>query len=280
MGVSWPSYVDEISRDGYTEYQIPGGRGMVQGDFSGSLTNAYITCGSGSQPHMTITGSGWTLRNVGMEGYARDNTHPGTTFLTIRQGSGTIENCAVVNLLGSGTPGTHRETGCWVDPDFTGTLDVTNYYTEGFSDNGFYASAPKGGAEVHFKNSMAVDCGISGFRYGQSGGSYARNCHTVNCQRGIWIWDGPALIEDCELDASVGIATGNNSNVAHARVRNTSYSSYQDHNGSSTFEDLGGNDQSPNPQTPSGTPTSAQEAASGGGGTEPQGPACIRQLLE
>lgn len=256
-----------------TTYDVPSGERIrilvgenQYGDY-GDLTNALIKA-EGKQVEIVSFGSGWEIRNVGIDGQT-DGDHPVIDVKT-DGGSGTVENV----YLGDG--GGDGQVGLFVKKEHEGTVTLKNIYVSGFPNNGIYASTPGqsdgGGGTVQIENCYAENNNRANYRIG-SDGSYVEdsvavstnapnNADTVN-MRGVWVRRGNCDITNTDIttEGTEAIyATGGGTAVYENSDYEVDYP--HDFKGDVETSNLGSD---PTTSTPSGVPTSASQAANGGG---------------
>lgn len=172
-----------------------------------------------SYPQVIADGSNWSIQDVGFRGMLSDEQGHSVFGIYNRGGKSIIRNV----YIGDGAPMYSGDTGAtamWVAPETVGQVTFDHIHVAGWPDNGIYASAPKGNANILIKDSYGYNNGHANFRLGKGmiknsvslldGGG-----HSANGPRAVWArTPGPVEIRDSDL-----IATGEsdwNAIVAHA----------------------------------------------------------------
>lgn len=243
------------------------------------LANKRIVA-NGSQVSIVARGSGWEIRNVGIEGQAQQNP---ITVEASSGGSGLVENVYVGGVASS------DETPIFVHREHAGTITIRNVNVGNTSNShGIYASAPGspsyrapgGGGAVHIESCYAHDTGGNGFRIG-SNGSYVRNSVAANCDNsGVWNQWQEGRVENVSIEAGVNAFNvgannyDNRNGECVLRVSNVEYDAPNEVReapgiGSWDFYVSSGvsKTSSPDLSPPGGVPTSAAEAAGSGSST-------------
>ncbi|WP_049925545.1 hypothetical protein [Halopiger goleimassiliensis] len=239
--------------------------------------NKLVDMTTGQDITISARGSDWTIRNVGFEGANTSNAGSGTFGIADPNGSSTVENVYLGDGSSSGNsaPNGHGETAFWVAPEHAGHIDFQHVNIQGFADNAIYGSAPGtgGGGTIHIDRSFAANCYVSHFRLATEGSKVTNSSVYVDESdyqgRGIWAWaPGTIEVENCQLEMNgqnVAIAAGANGDATTVEVSDSDYdpeAGIQEAAGSNVqlADDVGTD---PDAFIPEGTPTSAEEAASG-----------------
>ena len=241
-----------------------------------TFENKLIDCTAGNcWPVIVAHGTNWTIRNVGIEGRL-GNTNA-IFGVSDRQGNTSVmENIYLGDGSDSrnGSSTGHGQTAIWANPDHAGHIDIENVNIQGFADNAIYASAPGngGGGTVHIDSCFAANCYVSHYRLATAGSTVTNSSVYVNDEgfagRGIWAWSpGTIEIEDCQIEMNghhTAIDAGANGQGTDVVVRDSDYDrgGITEHAGSTVHLE-GDSGTSPEAFVPDGTPTSAEEAASG-----------------
>jgi len=239
--------------------------------------NKLIDMTTGQDIIITAHGNDWTIRNVGFEGENTSGAGSATFGISDDGGSSTIENV----YLGDGSDERngsstgHGQTAFWVDPDHAGHIDFQNVNIQGFADNAIYASAPgnAGGGTIHIDSCFAANCYVSHYRLATEGSKVTNSSVLVDEEgyagRGVWGWaPGTVEVENCQIEMNgqhTAIDAGANGQGTNVVLRDTDYdeqAGIAEHDGSSVQLE-GDSGTAPEAFIPSGTPTSAEEAASG-----------------
>lgn len=231
----------------------------------------------GSAATVAAKGTDWTIRNVAWQG---EFSARGRALGVADTGGGTsrIENVYLGDGVDESVGGErHPMFGLWVDPAHSGHLQVENVYVEGAHDNAFYGSAPgsnSNGARgtIHYKDSYAKDCWVSGFRIARG---TVENCTAVNTDAGrngrpLWVWPteahGDAVeVVDCDFVAGpypYAVDIGRDGKTTAVSMEGTNYSGGLQERGNVNLQESG-NGTDPDPSVPDGTPTSPEEVFSG-----------------
>lgn len=245
------------------ETWTPQGGARVTGTLSNILLDARA---SGSAWQINLRGSGWKLENFGIMGqYGKARKVSPITF----SGTGRIDNVYI------GDGGLGKSTGLFAMRDHSGTATINNVNVQGFGDNGIYASAPGNGSDhkapggkgrVRITNSLSANNDISNFRLGTNG-SYLENCVSIGGRhRGYWAYYNNTEMYNTDIVNGrivVGeklYAGGRNATltVSDSRFGNVTKAT-------SANRLIGSSQGTPKADVPKGVPTSAKEAASGGG---------------
>ncbi|SEV82423.1 hypothetical protein [Natrinema salifodinae] len=264
------------------DYEVIEAEGQtITVDSGETWENKLIDMTTGQDIIITAHGSGWTIRNVGFKGENTSGTGTATFGISDTGGeTSTVENVYLGDgsSTGNGNPNGHGQTAFWVAPDHSGHIDFKNVNIQNFADNAIYGSAPgnKGGGTIHIDSCFAANCYVSHFRLATEGSKVTNSSVYVDgsegyAGRGIWAWaPGTIEIEGCQIQMNgqnTAIDAGANGNPTEVVVKDSDYDDQADiaeHAGSSVQlgDDVGTN---PEAFIPEGTPTSAEEAASGAG---------------
>lgn len=250
----------------YDTIKVPAGgsRSFSLGD-GDTLENKLIDISaSGATFTIRASGSGWTIRNVGIKGHLSG----GHTEPFIVQGDGTIENV----YLGDG--GSGGATGIFVFSSHSGHIDMNRINVQGWTDNGVYGSAPGNGPEhkatggqgtIAIENSYSAGNRISNFRLGTDG-SYLKNCVMEGGDhRSFWGYYADTKLVDCDVTGA-HLVVGENAYQTGAQASVTAENCRYDvsvSTATSSNEFHGNSQGTPDTSLPAGTPASAEEAASG-----------------
>ncbi|SIS00560.1 hypothetical protein [Natronorubrum thiooxidans] len=270
---------EESSATGKGDFEVieAAGQTITIGDGE-TWENKLIDMTTGQDIVITAHSSDWTIRNIGFKGENTSGTGS-ATFGISDTGGGT---CTVENVYlgdgsstGNGNPNGHGQTAFWVAPDHSGHIDFTNVNIQGFADNAIYGSAPgnKGGGTIHIDSCFAANCYVSHFRLATAGSKVTNSSVYVDNEgyagRGIWAWSpGTIEVEGCQIEMNgnhTAIDAGANGQGTNVVLRDTDYdeqAGIAEHAGS-TVELEGDTGTAPEAVIPSGTPTSAEEAAAG-----------------
>lgn len=249
-----------------TRWSPPGGANV-----SGTLSNILLdTRASGATYQINLRGN-FTMKNFGiLGGYSRaGKTQPFTI-----SGNGTIDNV----YLGDGGPGSGSgTTGIFGMRDHSGTININNVNVQGFGDNGLYCSAPGNGSDhkapggqgrIRVTNSLSANNGISNFRLGTNG-SYIENCVSIGgTHRGYWGYYHNTEIRNSDIVNGrivIGEKLYANGRKATVTASNSRFGNVTKASGGNRL--IGSSQGAPKATIPKGVPTSAAEAASGGGVT-------------
>ena len=238
--------------------------------------NKLVDMTTGGDVVITAQGSDWTIRNVGFEGRNTSGTGSAMFGISDAGGSSTIENIYLGDGSDSrnGSSTGHGQTAIWANPDHAGHVDIENVNIQGFADNAIYASAPGngGGGTVHIDSCFAANCYVSHYRLATAGSTVTNSSVYVDDEgfagRGIWAWSpGTIEVEDCQIEMNghhTAIDAGANGQGTDVVVRDSDYDrgGITEHAGSTVHLE-GDSGTSPEAFVPDGTPTSAEEAASG-----------------
>ncbi|ARS88937.1 hypothetical protein B1756_03660 [Natrarchaeobaculum aegyptiacum] len=249
-----------------------------------TLENVLIDItAEGADAQIRASGDDWTIRNVGFRGQAA-----GTNVNRITAaGSGTIE-CV---YLGDGIrSGVTRNGGIGVPRSHRGAMTIKNCYIAEWTDNGIYASERDVRGTLHVEDCYLRDNNVTSLRMcrdgstiegcvientgnvpvaGPSDGSYASVM-----SRGIWTGYGNADWEVDIVDTHIAV-NSSNTNGNSIAVISSQHGTWGDQStlnlvdcevdgtitGEYVTQQNVGDD--PDLTIPSGTPTSAEEAASG-----------------
>lgn len=199
-----------------------------------TFENRIVDCtAEGARATISAMGTGWTIRNVAIEGEL-DVGDPGAVFGVADTGGG---ESAIENVyMGDGSTdagGDTAETAIWVAPDHSGHLDVRGVNVQNFPDNGIYASAPAGagGGTVHIDRCFAANCRVAHYRIGSAGSRVTNSSVLLDEEgydgRGVWVWSpGPCEIENCQLETNgnhYAIRAGANGGGSEVTVTDTAY---------------------------------------------------------
>ena len=239
--------------------------------------NKLIDLTNGQDVVVVTQGSDWTIRNVGVKGRNTSGTGSSMFGISDAGGSSTIENV----YLGDGSDDRnasssgHGQTAFWANPNHAGHIDMKNVNIQGFADNAVYGSAPGTGAggTIHIDRCFAANCYVSHFRLATEGSKVTNSSVLVNEEgyagRGIWAWaPGTIEVENCQISMhghNTAIDAGANGKATEVVLTDTDYdeqAGIAEHAGSNVrLEGDSGTD--PTAFMPKGTPTTAEEAASG-----------------
>lgn len=257
------------------EVREASGQTITVGDGE-SLENIIFDMSTGETVTITAKGTNWTIRNIGFDG--EDTSGVGNAVFGLADsggGSSTFENI----YMGDGAAEGNEEsstgygtTAVWVDPSHTGHIEASNLYISAFPDNGFYASEDYTGT-ITVTDSYGHDNYVATWR-GQDGVTFW-NCVAYNDSgygyngRCAWLWRGEVTLNGCDfLEGSYAgdcIHAGRDDGSAMTlNIEDTEHTGISE-TGSVTVNDQGGNGSDPDLSVPTGVPTSAREAASGGG---------------
>lgn len=255
-----------------------GERRVVPIPSGGVLENTlYDVTANNARVVFNSNGGNWTMRNIGVRGQIDyDDTDAMAGIDDTQGGTSTVENV----YFGDGTVPTNTATGWtgfWVNPNHSGTINFINCNVSGVSDNAFYASAPGGSGVCNFYDCYASNNATSHYRLAQG---ELEGCVVYDSPsshqpggRGVWAWSpGTVEVRDCVFDMNGrhwSIRSGAHTGSTHVDVWDTDYDT--ENNGGlmeaqGTITLHSGNTTNPNAYVPEGTPTSAEEAASGEGG--------------
>ncbi|WP_339106366.1 hypothetical protein [Haloterrigena salinisoli] len=239
--------------------------------------NKLIDLTNGQDVVVVTEGSDWTIRNVGVKGRNTSGTGSSMFGISDAGGSSTIENVYLGDGSDerNGSSSGHGQTAFWANPDHAGHIDMKNVNIQGFADNAVYGSAPGSGAggTIHIDRCFAANCYVSHFRLATEGSKVTNSSVLVDDEgyagRGIWAWAPGAIeVENCQISMNghnTAIAAGANGKGTEVVLRDTDYddqAGIAEHAGSNVrLEGDSGTD--PTAFIPKGTPTSAEEAASG-----------------
>jgi hypothetical protein len=258
-----------------------------------TVENVLIDATAGECSYRFIAdGEDWAIRNVGIKGRITGGSTQETFNLSVSTGgSGLVENV----YLGDGAIGEGDRVAFFVPLDHGGTLTFRNVHVAHWPNNGIYASAPGRGERdnedgvVGIESSYARNNNIDGFRLGTDG-SYVRDSvvHVdsnvpevfggAENARGVWVKDGGRVtIEDCDVliehpDGGYCVRQddGGDGDDGVARVVDSRIATTLDRGrfrGNVRTRSVGDD---PDVSPPDSVPTSAEEAASGGGSSDPQ----------
>ena len=213
-------------------------------------------------------GDGWTIRNVGVNGYFNADVDDPIVVQCPNGGTGTIENV----YLGDGgyNAPAGKTTGVFVHANHSGHIDIDRVNVQGWAGNGVYASAPGnhddhpapgGGGTVVVTNSYGADNPTADFRLGTDG-SYCQNCVTEGAGRGYWGFYHTTELRNCDIHNGVYASDGNWQAPAEVHLEDTRASGTM-HTYASDAEIVGSSAGQPRDRMPAGVPTTAAEAASG-----------------
>jgi hypothetical protein len=217
---------------------------------------------NGASAQILTTGSGWTVRNVGFKG-----THPGGHYLMTpgvsdANGTGLVENV----YMGDGQVARTDSGGIWLNANLPhrGTITFRNVHIAKMIDNGLYGSGPGAqgyGGNLHVESSYFKGNTISNVRLNGK----AQPCNVTNtvvdtrgnqacgvgCSapgskttRAIWSWYGETHLRNCDIVGSLSTTHGGTVTKTNTRT---------------------GSDADLTP--PKGVPMTAEQAASGAGGS-------------
>jgi hypothetical protein len=258
-----------------------------------TVENVLIDATAGECSYRFIAdGEDWAIRNVGIKGRITGGSTQETFNLSVSTGgSGLVENV----YLGDGAIGEGDRVAFFVPLDHGGTLTFRNVHVAHWPNNGIYASAPGRGERdnedgvVGIESSYARNNNIDGFRLGTDG-SYVRDSvvHVdsnvpkvfggAENARGVWVKDGGRVtIEDCDVliehpDGGYCVRQddGGDGDDGVARVVDSRIATTLDKGrfrGNVRTRSVGDD---PDVSPPDSVPMSAEEAASGGGSSDPQ----------
>lgn len=238
---------------------------------------------SGASYDVHASANDFTIRNIGFKGHIDDssgNQDPFRVRVPDPSATATIENiCFDVTCESTERdPGEyHGATGIYHWRDHAGHVDYKNLYFQNFPDNGVYASSPghdapdAEGGTISITNAYCKDVNTSCYRLGTSGSSLTNVVGVGNTHRGIWVFYEHPTVEDsdmvdCGSDVALGSSDYEKSWDAEVTMNNCRWVTETAHGNASTSNIHGTPQGSPQDYVPSGVPTTAEDAASGGGG--------------
>ncbi|SIR19655.1 hypothetical protein SAMN05421858_1783 [Haladaptatus litoreus] len=266
-GATAATFAATGSTVGANEYEtitVPAGetKSIAVGDGETFENKLIDMSASGASVLITTSGSGWTIRNVGFKG-----EHPGGHYLMTPgvsdpEGTALIENV----YMGDGQAPRTKSGGIWVDANLPhqGTITFRNVHIAGMIDNGLYGSGPGAqgyGGNLHVESSYFKGNTISNVRLN----SKTRPCNVTNtvidttgaqpcgvgCSapgstntRAIWSWYGETHLRNCDIVGDIATIDGGTVTETNTRTGEAA-------------------DLTP----PKGVPMSAEQAASGAGGS-------------
>lgn len=292
------------SAEDYRTVVVPAGEEYVYRVGDNETLENYLFDISNNNADVRIrpSGSGWTVRNIGIKGFHDDGTDDsddGNQSYMIGPevdagGTGLIENV----YMGDGAA-TGYGTGIKVAVGHAGELTIRNCYFEDWPGNGIYGSSPgradrsnAGYGDVKIEQCYARNNNLSNFRIGTNG-SYVRdsvihvdsdvpggyNKSYKENARGVWVREGAdCTIRNCDIllehpDGSACVWAGDNDESGSmARVRDSQVDargeSVQRFCGNCSQQpgtvDVGSNvGQNPDVSELTGAPASPEIAASG-----------------
>ena len=249
----------------YRTIEVPaGGHERLSVGSGETLENILIDMtATGASASIYASGADWTIRNIGIKG-----RHPGGHYIFKPSTDGRDAHGVIENLYAA--DGQEAGTGkgfCWVNHNSgnDGKITFRNVNLQGFVDNAIYGSSsahPDNSGVVNVEDSVLAGNNISNYRAGTTDGRTPRVSNTrigphdhtppcgVGCSspgavnpRAIWAWYGTVVAEDCEITGAIAEHEGG---TVELRNSNTG-----------TDADMS--------WTPAGVPTTAEQAASGGG---------------
>lgn len=302
-----------IDHGDYTEYVVDaGGRINVEmgdGDRFGEAHINIENSGAGARIigySSSVTNREYLVENVAVTGIQAKGR--GFLLMPSTNDEAVFRNC----WFGGGAEWTGSQYdnpgGAWHAPTMTGHITYDRCYMgvsnhpesspHGFTDNGWYCSAPfdNNGTQgtVTWRNCWGSNHNAT-YRGGH--GDRVINCYAAGQVRGIWLLGnaapGSMIVEDSVLN-DVG---QEGRSIYYAMVNSSgttieiSGSSYGDVGINGNLIDAGGNDRNPSHYVPEGCPTTPEQAylGEGGGGdptpppdpTEPfDDPVCVRWWAE
>ncbi|NKE37606.1 hypothetical protein GWG54_17705 [Natronococcus sp. JC468] len=260
------------------EYEVIEASGQtIQIGEGETFENTLIDVSSGNGILLNVTGSDATIRNVGFSGLYRG----GDFAITINTPSGDV---LVENLyLGdgankSGAGFVHGPGAVFLHKDSNADVTFRNCNVQGWPNNGFYCSNTASGGSVRFESCYGKNNGVATFRcasaddaivdcvaynddtdYSTENGSWGG--YTEQHGRPVWAWSpGPVTIENSQFAAGPYAAALLTHQGGTIEFESGAYSGGTQ--GQVRTADVGGD---PDLSVPEGVPTSAEEAASGGG---------------
>ena len=250
--------------------------------------NKLIDFSTGNRITIAAHSTNWTIRNIGFEGYNSDAGLYAIFGISDQSGGNSLmENVYMGDGGASGDGGEtgngHGITAVWANPNHNGHIDIRNCNFQGWYDNALYCSAPgnSGGGTFHIDNCYAANCFVSHYRLATQGSQITDSVVYMDNEfyngRAVWAWNpGPIPVENCTIETNgnhYSFVAGANGQWSSIDVTDTSWDNTGWNGG--VLEDPGsvrfhsGNDTNPSAFVPSGVPTSAVEAASGGSGSDP-----------
>ncbi|WP_306058983.1 hypothetical protein [Natronococcus wangiae] len=239
-----------------------------------TFENTLIDVSNGNGVLLNVTGSDATIRNVGFQGLYRGDGF--AISINADAGDVLVENVYLgdgANKDGEGF--VHGAGAVFMHKSSNADVTFRNCNVQGWPNNGFYCSNTATGGSVRFESCYGKNNGVSTFRcassedaivdsvaynddtdYSTENGSWGG--YTEQHGRPVWVWSpGPVTIEDSHFAAGP---------YPHAVVADASVdfqSGAVDGNvqGSASIA----SEQELDLSVPDGVPTSAEEAAAGGG---------------
>lgn len=235
----------------------------------------------GADFHAFASGTGWTIRNLGVKGTIKSR------YALVTEGeNGTVENV----YLGDGAEDGTQVMGVWIDHDDTeGPLDFRKVHISGYPNNGIYGSPTveedRGGI-VNIYDSYFDSNNISNFKLGSPLGP----CEVVNTvirtdnsatpnsrgqvnKRGMWALDNPGgghpnrhrvILRDSDFLGRIVTEPGAIVELQNTRWDGTFQAGDDVHeSGDPPGELVGSSAGEPDLTPPDGVPMNAREAATG-----------------
>lgn len=241
----------------------------------------------GADFHAFASGSGWTIRNLGVKGTIKSR------YALVAEGeNGTVENV----YLGDGAEDGTQVKGVWIDHDDTeGPLDFRRVHIAGYPNNGIYGSPTveedRGGI-VNIYDSYFDSNNISNFKLGSPLGP----CEVVNTvvrtdnpatpnsrgqvnKRALWGLDNPGgghsnrhrvILRDSDVLGRIVTEPGAIVELQNTRWDGTFHAGDDVHeSGDPPGELVGSSAGEPDLTPPAGVPMNAREAATGAASESP-----------
>ncbi|TYL37533.1 hypothetical protein CV102_16320 [Natronococcus pandeyae] len=265
------------------EYEVIEANGQtIQIGQGETFENKLIDLSTGNGILLNVTGSDAVIRNVGFEGLYRGdgfmisiNTNAGDVLVeNVYLGDGsTKEGESFVH--GPGAVFMHRNSNA--DATFR------NCNVQGWPNNGFYCSNTAHGGSVRFESCFGKNNGVSTFRCA-SGNDEIVDCVAYNDNtdygdgygnfsetdgRPVWVWNGGTVtVRDSHFAAGSyphAFVAGANGSAGNATVEGGAIGGNVQNADGSSVNIADSVSSEPDLSVPEGVPTSAEEAAAGGG---------------
>lgn len=247
-----------------------------------TFENKLIDVSNGNSVLLYVTGSNSVIRNVGFKGLYRGGDF--MISIAVSTGDVLVENVYLGDgATKEGEDFVHGPGAVFMHRDSNADVTFRKCNVQGWPNNGFYCSNTAHGGSVRFESCFGKNNGVATFRCA-SGNDEIINCVAYNDKtsygsgyggyvesdgRPVWVWNGGTVnIRDSNFAAGpypYSFVAGANGSGGSASVKGGGIRGEIQKSSGSTVNLADSVSSNPDLSIPKGVPTSAKEAASGGG---------------